>query len=193
MSKTAEYMGATGWLMVAIGLAAGLIVLATGLSSGWASQLLERAPIFGVAFRWAMQARVARILAAMIRNDCNYAESLRAATAGSGFQSVREHGQRLAKELEAQSGDLFPSRELSGLPISMLFVSDPSEGPQERKAAISDTFQSLSEMLDAATVGQGRLLAVVLQFTTVILTGVIIGVGVLAMFLPLIKLLNDLS
>ena len=97
MSKTAEYMGATGWLMVAIGLAAGLIVLATGLSSGWASQLLERVPIFGVAFRWAMQARVARILAAMIRNDCNYAESLRAATAGSGFQSVREHGQRLAK------------------------------------------------------------------------------------------------
>lgn len=193
MSDLAASLGTAGWLIVALCLAAGLIALVLGLSSGWGAELLESVPLFGVAFRWAMQAKVARVLAAMIRNNCAYPEAIRTATAGSGFQSVCRHGDLLAKELETQSGQALPSRQLSGLPISMLFSTENAANHDEHRAALADTFQNLSEMLDSATVGQGRLLAVILQFLTILFTAVIIAFGVLAMFLPLIKLLNALS
>ena len=149
MSDIMASVGTAGWLVVAFCLFGFLIALAFGLSAGWAAELLESVPVFGVAFRWAMQARVARVMAAMIRNDCDYAEAVRTATAGSGFQRVRDHGILLAQELESQSGQVLPSRQLSGLPMSMLFTADPAGNHEERKVGIADTFQSLSEMLDA--------------------------------------------
>lgn len=193
ISDSVAWFGSPGWLAMALLLASGLILLAIGLSSGWAAEFLESIPVFGIAFRWAMQARVARILAAMVRNDCDYAESIRTATAGSGFESVRAQGRLMAEELETQSGEVLTSRQLSGLPLSMLYVGNTETEHKERRTAIADTFQSLAEMLDAATVGQGRLLSVLIQFLTILFTAFIVAFGVLAMFLPLIKLLNDLS
>ncbi len=163
------------------------------LSSSRGAELLEKIPVAGMAFRWSMQARVARILSAMIRNDCSYAESLRTATAGSGFQSVKQHGELLATELDTRSGQALAARKLSGLPLSMLFVSDSGQNENERRADLSATFLSISEMLEAATLGQGRLLAVIVQFLVILFTGFAVAFGVLAMFLPLIKLHNDLS
>ncbi|MEQ9409681.1 MAG: hypothetical protein RIK87_18240 [Fuerstiella sp.] len=193
LSDVAGYFGTTGWLVTLALLTGSLILLAIGLSTGYAAEHLESVPVFGVAFRWAMQARVARILAAMVRNDCDLAESLRAATAGSGFKKVSQRGDILAREMEARSGQYHPIRELSGLPVSMLYTSASDTSFEQRKSAVADTFQSLSEMLDSATVGQGLLLSVIIQFVTVMFTGIVIGVGVLAMFMPLIRLLNNLS
>ncbi|MCP4173047.1 MAG: hypothetical protein GY758_20000, partial [Fuerstiella sp.] len=82
---------------------------------------------------------------------------------------------------------------LSGLPLSLLFATDEGTTAEQRRNAVADTFQSLSEMLDSATIGQGRLLSILLQMLTVFLAGLIIATGLLAMVLPLIKLLNDLS
>ena len=193
LSDLFSYFGTAGWVGVMIGCSVGVILVGFGLSSGWAAEYLETIPVVGITFRWAMQARLARILASMIRNDCAFAESLKTAAAGSGFQSVRQHGEMLAKEIEAQSGVVLPTRKLSGLPISMLFTASDTSSFQERKSAIAETFQSLSEMLDAATVGQGRLLAILIQIITVSFIGMLVVVCVLGMFLPLIKLLNDLS
>ena len=171
----------------------GLILTAISLSVGRVGEFLESVPLLGMAFRWAMQARVARVLAATIRCDVPYGESLRTATAGSGFQSVRQRGELLACELESGSGNMLPTEKLSGLPLSMLFSTDDRTSADHRRTAVADTFQSLSEMLDSATIGQGRLLSILIQMLTVFLAGLIVAIGLLAMFLPLIKLLNDLS
>ncbi|MCP4507268.1 MAG: hypothetical protein GY826_12875, partial [Fuerstiella sp.] len=99
----------------------------------------------------------------------------------------------LADELETGSGNMLPTEKLSGLPLSLLFATDEGTTAEQRRNAVADTFQSLSEMLDSATIGQGRLLSILLQMLTVFLAGLIIATGLLAMVLPLIKLLNDLS
>lgn len=185
--------GVGGWFISSIVLVLVVIGLAMCLASHQGAELLEKIPVFGMAFRWAMQARVARVLSAMIRNGCSYPESLQTATAGSGFASVKQQGELLAKELEAKSGVVIPARKLSGLPISMLFVEDSQQTGEDRRAIVAETFRSLAEMLDSATLGQGRLFALILQFCTIVFTGIAIAFGVIAMFLPLIKLLNDLS
>ena len=193
LGKLLEGFGIGGWVAY-ICLMIGMVVfLVFCLSSGRGAEFLETLPVVGVAFRWSMQARVSRILSAMIRNNCSYSESLRTATAGSGFQSVRQLGELLATELETRSGQVLATRKLSGLPLSMLFVADSGQNEIERRSALSATFLNLSEMLEAATLGQGRLLSVIVQFFVILFTGCAVAFGVLAMFLPLIKLLNDLS
>ncbi|MCP4787162.1 MAG: hypothetical protein GY903_11300 [Fuerstiella sp.] len=192
-SDILAWFGFTGWAIVVGLLISGLILTAISLSVGRVGEFLESVPLLGMAFRWAMQARVARVLAATIRCDVPYGESLRTATAGSGFQSVRQRGELLACELESGSGNMLPTEKLSGLPLSMLFSTDDRTSADHRRTAVADTFQSLSEMLDSATIGQGRLLSILIQMLTVFLAGLIVAIGLLAMFLPLIKLLNDLS
>lgn len=193
ISDALAYFGVIGWLLNSVVILAGLVGLSLLLASHRGAEMLEKIPVFGIAFRWAMQARVARVLSAMIRNGCSYSESIRVATSGSGFVSVSQHGEILADELDSASPTCIPPRKLSGLPISMLFVQNPEQDGEERRGAVADTFQNLSEMLEMATVGQGKLLALFVQFFIVMFTGLIIGCTVLALFLPLIKLLNDLS
>ena len=193
MAGWVNIFGTTGLMVSGIAIVATLVVISLVLTSNWAAEPLSKIPGLGLTFRWRMQARVARILSSMIRNDCPYSHALKAATAGSGFEGVQEQGFRLANEMESNSGLVFPIPQLSGLPIAMLSNTDGEPHTAERKAAIAETFQSLSEMMDTASVGHGRLLAVFLQFLTVLLTGIIVAFGVLAMFLPMIKLLNDLS
>lgn len=193
ISDVITKFGVGGWLTLSVAIVVLVITLAMCLASNRGAEMLEKIPVFGMAFRWAMQARVARVLSSMIRNGCSYPEALQTSTAGSGFASVKQQGEMLAKELESKSGVVIPAQKLSGLPISMLFVEDNQQMEEDRRAIVAETFQSLAEMLDSATLGQGRLFALILQFSTIMFTAFAIGFGVIAMFLPLIKLLNDLS
>ena len=193
ISRMIDGFGVTGWvLMIALGIGT-LIMVAIGITMGPVAEGLSGVPVFGMAFRWVMQARVARILAAMLRNGCTYGESLRTATAGSDFSSVKSIGNTMAFELDSGSGQVLSSPQLSGLPISMMFVSDAGRPEDDRRMGMAKTFQSLSEMLDSAAHSQGRLFSIAVQFFTIGVAGITVGFIVLALFLPLIQLLNDLS
>lgn len=194
ISDVVVAFGSIGWVVFSLMCLLSLVVLAVLLAGGHLGELLENVPVFGMAFRWAMQAKVARVLSAMIRNECPYPESVRTATAAGGFRQVKLAGEVIAKSLETGGRPVAGTMDkLSGLPVSMLFADASNIDQSERRVALADTFHSLSEMLDAATVGQGRLFALLIQFALVFFTGFVVAFGVLAMFLPLIKLLNDLS
>lgn len=193
ISDLVDSMGMTGWVLMIVSGAGVLILTAVGLTTGWVTEALSRVPVIGMAFRWVMQAKVARILAAMLRNNCPYPESIRTATAGSDFGSVKSSGETMARELESGSGQVLSSTQLSGLPISMLFVSESGDAGNERRIGMARTFSSLSEMLESAAHSQGRLFSIVLQFMTITVAAFTVGFVVLALFLPLIQLLNDLS
>lgn len=192
VSDLIAYFGVFGWLLGITGGAFALILLAVAITRGSVAQELSRIPIFGMPFRWAMQARVARVIASMLRNDCPYPETIRTALAGSEFSRIQTAGKQLATDLESGDGTALKVPELSGLPVSMLFVKGGSS-ENERRFGMAKTFQSLSEMLDSATLSQGRIFSVMIQFLTISVAAFSVGVVVLAMFLPLIKLLNDLS
>ena len=191
-SKFVAALGITGWMLMIVAGGGVLILAAVGMTTGWITEALSRVPVLGMAFRWVMQAKVARILAAMLRNDCPYPESIRTATAGSDFGSVKSTGETMAQELESGSGQVVSSSELSGLPLSMLFVSDSGPAANDRRIGIARTFQSLSEMLESAAHSQGRLFAIAVQFMTMFVAAFTVGLVVVALFVPLIDLLNNL-
>ncbi|MCR9200986.1 MAG: hypothetical protein NXI04_20290 [Planctomycetaceae bacterium] len=193
ISDLFAWTGITGWVVVTVATVVAVLMLSLLLASHRGAELFERIPVFGVAFRWAMQARVARVISAMVRNGCSYSDSIRVATAGSGFRAVSQQGDRLAARLDAGDRPDTAVALLSGLPMSMLYVSASGSAGEHRRAVVADTFSGLAEMLDTATVGQGRLFAMVVQFSTVTVIGLTVAFSVIALFLPLIKLLNDLS
>lgn len=193
LSDILASLGIAGWVISTSAIVGGVLLIAMALSSNRGAEYLEKVPVFGVAFRWAMQARVARVIAAMVRNGCSFAESIRVATDGSGFRGVRDQGKIVADDLDQGLRPQASVRQLGGLPLSMLFVTESGEAGEHRRAVVADTFSGLAEMLDSATVGQGRLFAMVVQFATVAFIALSTGFCVIALFLPLIKLLNDLS
>lgn len=193
LGRLVEFFGLSGWFCLMGGMLLMLLLFSRALTSGPTMQLLEKLPVFGVAFRWAMQARVARTLAAMIRNGSSWSEALRVATYSSGFSKVREAGANIAQQMETGQSAVSSHYLLSGLPLSMLQTNSEQQSDEERRSAVAETFQSLSEMLTSATHGHGRLFAVILQILTIGVVSFVVAISVLAMFLPLINLLNGLA
>lgn len=195
LSELFSVMGTTGFVVSCLVSAGLLLLLYMGLSGGPLTELISHTPLLGIPFRWLMQARVARVLAAMLRYDCDRAAAVRAATSASSWNAVAREGERLALSLNA--GQPLPEkpRYLSGLPMSLLsYRSESSQNnrPQET-AGIAQSFNAMAEMLEQASQGQGRFLGMVLQMGVTIFAGLLIGIIVVALFLPLVKLLNDLS
>ena len=57
----------------------------------------------------------------------------------------------------------------------------------------AQVFESYAMALDQASTGNGSFIALVCELLIVICAGFLVGFVVIAMFMPLIKLLNDLS
>lgn len=195
LSRVFVTMGLTGFVACSAAAAALLLVLFTGLSGGRLTELVSHAPLLGIPFRWLMQARVARVLAAMLTYDCDRSSALRAATVASDWRSVRSTGERLAVAL--QKGEGLPSEpsQLSGLPLSLLELqARPDQGlSASNSVSIAQSFEIIAGMLEQSSHGQGRFLGMLLQMAVTLLAGLLMGVITLSMFLPLIKLMNDLS
>ena len=204
-------------LMMAIGL---LLLVYFALTTGRVAELISHVPLFGLPVRWLMQARVSRVLASMLRYDSDRAEALLAATSASTFPAVQRTGKYLAEGLRSGRGITGRSSELAGLPLSLLAIqpqsasiqptTQPPAGQFEASGLdttdafsgeslgwsnqrIAENFTTLAHMLEQASHGQGRFLGVILQYTITIIAAAATGYVVIALFLPLIKLLNDLS
>ena len=194
--RLSDAMAAGG--MTAVFVVAGLIaVLAIGvlmiLATRVCDEILEAIPVFGVLFRLQMQSRVARVLAALLRCGCPYPAAVETATAVSGHSRVKDFGISIAGRLKSEQSqpESLPS-ELAGLPFSMLFVQPSDTSKEQRAISVAQTFHIQAEMLDNAAVGQGRLMAVVLQLFAIGTGGILLGTVMLVIYLPLIKLISNL-
>lgn len=204
-----KFGGAVGFFASCLASAAFLVLLYAGLSRGPIAELFSHTPILGVPIRWLMQARVARVLAAMLRHNCDRAESLRAATACSSFRDVRRDGEFLASSLRNGTYGSGFARALSGLPIALLAIRSPKsaaaypisgqdDAPTDGSttvddAALAQNFSTMAQMLEQACQGHGMLLGVILQTTIAIAASLMTGLLIISLFMPLIKLLNDLA
>jgi type II secretory pathway component PulF len=194
MSKLLQSGGTQAFWISCVLVGAVLIISYILLMNLRVAQFLSTIPVFGVPFRWLMQARVARVLGALIRHGCSEPEALRAATAASGFESIRSAGKQLADQAVAGGIRGGGSNQLNALPIASLMTEHrpPREGAETRTESVAHSLNSLANMLEQASEGHGRLIGLVVQCTVILVGGTLTGMIVLALFMPLIKLLNGL-
>ena len=158
-----------------------------------AAEVLEPVPLVGMSIRWQMQARVARILSVLLRNEAPPDVAVAIAAQASGYPMAAADGQAVAERMRKGDPAGGYLRRLSGLPLGLLF-RPLNAGVQNRQHQQSaEAFATYATSLEQASSGQAAMLAVIVEVLCVVAAAFLIGLFVMAMFMPLIKLLNDLA
>lgn len=158
-----------------------------------AAEILSVVPMLGTSLRLLMQARVSRILGVLVRNHSSIGDAISVATDASGFPEVRRRGKEIAKDLRNGKPVNLICHGLHGLPLSLLLrINDQGDSERARQET-AQSFMLFASSLEQASWGHGSILAVGIEILAIIVTAVIVSLLVISLFMPLIKLLNDLS
>ncbi len=158
-----------------------------------AAEILSVVPMLGTSLRLLMQARVARVLGVLVRNHASVGDAIAVATDASGFREVRRRGREMATQMKNGMPVNLVCSGLHGLPLSLLLrISDQTESEHARQET-AQSFILFASSLEQASWGHGSILAVAFEILAVIVTVVVVSVLVISLFMPLIKLLNDLA
>ncbi len=185
--------GITGLIALVLILIAGTCVFYVLLIWSPAAEILGAVPMLGTSLRLLMQARVARILGVLICNNASAADALAVATKASGFREVRKHGAYVAAAIRKGTTVSFACKGLHGLPLSLLLrISDQNTSVAARQET-GQSFLMFASSLEEASSGQGTILAAIIEFVVIAVTAVFVGMFVIAMFYPLLRLLSGLA
>jgi len=179
----------------------GIICLTTLSAAGFyfmlvwspAAEMLSTVPMLGTSLRLLMQARVARVLGVLVRNHASAADAITVSTNASGFSEVRDRGKQIASELRSGKPVNLVCTGLHGLPLSLLLRVQGDAVPENARQETAQSFMMFASSLEEASWGHGSILAVAAEVSAVVITGFLTGIFVISMFMPLIRLLNDLS
>ncbi len=164
-------------------------ILRTVWTASWRRRILGWVPVIGPTLRHMSFARFTRMLSLLVDNNTPLPAAIRLAGKATNDSALEEDADRLADVLETRGLNDLPFPIASRFPPSFMQVLTavgrrPNLG--ETLAALADDYENRSEVRIFA-------LAPVLEPVVILITGWIVAWFVIAMFLPLFRLLNDLS
>jgi len=190
-SQMLHTLGYAGALLLLTALAAVFVSLYAAVYKGVGNEALRSVPLIGTGLQWANLAALSRRLAMLVRNDVAPAAALKTAVAASPSSDIRQSGDELATQLK--NGDtLGVSTSLDGIPVSMLAGLTASDA-QRRRPAVASTLDGLARMFESAVFSSGIIIASIGQMILLLCVTAFVGLTIIALFLPLIQLMNDLS
>ena len=162
-----------------------------GLLAGPAmrSRLVGIVPIVGPLFRYAALSRYCQLLGLLVEHRIILPDALRLAGSGSGDANLREGSMLLSEDVSHGIPLEDASRSRPHFPSSLINVFRW----ERRDAAFSDALYSSAEIYAAMAKTQTGMVAVVCEPLLLIGVGAFMLFSIVALFLPLINLLNDLS
>jgi len=195
---TVFFLNVTGnvvpfWITVGcfIGL---VIVLLKAFSSfpqgrGFKEGLLFKIPVIGRVCYCSTLSRMAEAMAMLVAAGCDMPACLRLAAAATGSEKLTLESEILASQVE-QGTNILEAGHLCKM-IPRLFLYSIQLGTQRNE--LQDNLYGLGQMYaEQARSGQARLQAILLP-TAIIGLGGIIATMVLAIFLPMITVIQSLS
>lgn len=151
-------------------------------------RLLLSVPVLGSAWRHGLLARLAQAMALLVNSGCPMPLTVRLAGQSSGSLLIDRDCEILAGQLEQGAGILEGGMHCRILP--RLFLYSVQLGAQRN--SLVENLQGLGQMYIQKThILQGRLQTLLLP-TMLITVGTLIGITVLAMFLPMVRVLEVL-
>jgi type IV pilus assembly protein PilC len=156
------------------------------------NRLLERlllcVPLLGSAWRHGLLARLAQAMSLLIDSGCPMPLTVRLAGQSSGSMLIDRDCETLAGQLEQGAGVLEGGMHCRVL--SRLFLYSVQLGAQRN--SLVENLNGLGQMYVQKThILQGRVQTLLLP-TMIVTVGTLIGMTVLAMFLPLVKIMEVL-
>lgn len=179
------------WILAGIGLAFLLGWQIIGLAGGRAvrARIAANLPLIGPMFQFESLARFCYLLSILIEHHVALADALRMAGAGTNDANLHRGCTLLAEEVEHGEQLRHAAAAMPHFPASLVHVFRW----ERRQDAFIDALRAAGESFAARANLQTGLVGVVFEPVLVVGMAVLIGGAVMALFLPLIKLLNDLS
>ncbi len=181
------------WLAVGALVAAILFVLAmlSFLPAGrrFKESLFLKLPVMGRLYHSSVLSKMAEAMAMMVAAGCDMPASLRLSSGASGSEKLLRESDILARQVEQGANILEAGQFCAFLPH--LFLYSIQLGTQRNE--LQDNLYMLGQMYaEQARCGQARLQAILLPVMLIVVGGVV-AMAVLAMFLPMIQIVNSLS
>jgi type II secretory pathway component PulF len=186
---------------VILGVIGGLVLLGwliwrIGLTPAQRRRFLWCLPLVGPMIRAAAMARFTRLLGLLIEKNVPLPEALRIAGQGAADAELGEAAMYLADVVE--SGRPLKGNEYACQRFPRTFVQLLSQIENQKPRAkaiktLADACASSAEMFESQTRVTAARIAAISQPVIVLFTGGLVGYLVIALFMPLLKLLNDLS
>jgi len=148
-----------------------------------------RIPLVGPMFRWVAMSRFSQMLSLLIENDVPLDEALTLAGDASNDAVIRDDCRRMVAEIRAGETLEAAARRIADFPPS--FVQALTW--ERRSMGMPDVLQSIGDMY------AGRVRAAVAVIVAIIPPMLLVFIGgvmfflIVALFMPLIELLNQLS
>ncbi len=155
----------------------------------WLWPLLHGIPMIGPLLRWSNAAQFARLMGLMLDEQAPLPDALRLTADGLRDADLAWGCRRVAEDVE-QGRALFESMATRPqFPESMIPVVEWGQ----RAPALPDAFRAAAEMFEGRVRSQGSLLEAILLPVMFLWIIGYVGTFVVAMFLPLISLIQHLS
>jgi len=185
----AEGPGKWGVLIVVSALLAFLASASFGLGTGWSQRFAVTMPLIGPIWQWSGVAGFSRLLATMLDNGIPLPEAIRLASDGVHDPEIREVALLLAVGVE------------EGRPLSELLTESkrlpttiaPFVRWGEQTGNLPDGLRAVSELFMERLQMRTLLLRSISPPVVFIFVGILIGFFVVALFVPLISLIQGLS
>jgi len=181
------------WTTVGI-MIAGFIAVFAMLSTSAAGRRLKESlllstPVIGRVYHSSMLSRMAEGLAIMVAAGSDMPVSLRLSSGATGSEKLILESEALATQIEQGTNILEAGQLCRAIP--RLFLYSIQLGTQRNE--LQDNLYSLGQMYaEQARCGQARLQAVLLPIM-LIGVGCFLAITILAMFLPMMQIITNLS
>lgn len=148
-----------------------------------------RLPFIGRMYRYSGLSRLADSLALLVNSGCDIPEALELAAETTGRSKLTGDCAIVANRIRSGENLMEAAQGMKQLPG--LFMYSAQLGIQRNE--LSDNLYSVSEMYQQqAKITSGRLSAILTPLLVVFL-GIIIGTIVIALFMPMVKMIEDLG
>ena len=172
-------------------LIAGLLLAAfLSYNTGLRNWIIQRIPIFGATVRLSDLARFTRYLAGLMDAEVPVADALRISGRNIGQTVLRRAANQLATELDSGNTDFLDSSPFyRNLPRTVVYALKLQANP--RAAAL--ILRELSWMYDRQTRNRLAWMPSLCEPVFIVLLGTAVGFYVIALFMPLVNLIQNLS
>lgn len=157
--------------------------------SEFRDRIASRMPLFGEARRSAALGEFCRLLSLLVQHRVPLPEGIRLAASGVRDADLRAACFDLAMRVDSGQSLSEAAIGTGRFPKDLLHLFQWAD----RDGDFADGLQTASEMLSAQSRVHSHSMAVICEPAVAVLLGGVVGLTVIALFMPLVKLLNDLS
>jgi type II secretory pathway component PulF len=181
----AQFWGGVGLFVCAIVI---VFVLLSGAPAGkrFQESILLQIPVVGRVYHNGSLAKMAEAMALLVGAGCTMSTCLRLGSGASGSEKLKLESELLAGRIEEGAGIVEAGHFCRMIP--RLFLYSVQLGSQRNE--LQDNLYGLGEMYSSQTRCMQARLQSILPPALIIFLGLIIGLMVLAMFLPMVRMIT---